>query len=278
MTQKNSGSANGDHHSQAQNTLAAAAQPAAARLFEKAEAEELAELEAEVAQEPGNPDLDERLAQAVLARLDSAPAPKPDPAPVGLSSVIPLLPRPTERAVPAVKDKHEKRSPFGSVGKSFVIFAAAAALLIVLLRPDSKETPMYEMAMKGDDRVLGATTDTEPVRVSMSSSLDITLRPETAAEQIPKLQAYLLRADNLEPWAAPFTAAPQGTMRLRDRVSNLQPLTPGKWELVIVIGGGRGLPSAQQVKEYLRNQPTARKLLTPEGGQIHRAPLEVLPQ
>lgn len=250
----------------------------AALLFQRAEEDEVADLEREAAAQPDDPALDLRMAEAVRARLDRAAASRsptakePPPGPVRRPSASSSS---ASRTAAGSPNKRRRRLVGAAVAS---LFAAAAVLCVLFLWPDDSALPMYALEMKGDDRVLGSVATPEPIRVSMSSSLDITLRPATAAEHPPRVQAYVLRDDRLQPLHAPFSAYPQGTMRLRERVSELPPLAAGRWELVLVLGSRRSLPSADELHAILRAQSPAPKIVTPMGAQILRSSLEVLAQ
>lgn len=101
----------------------------------------------------------------------------------------------------------------------------------------SDGAPAYRLSLESDHPKQDAPLvgDTEVLRLSPSSLLQITLRPARRATDRVVLQTFLVRDGQLVAWPVRFEQADTGTFHLRAPVQELPNLQPGKGHLFFLV-------------------------------------------
>jgi len=112
--------------------------------------------------------------------------------------------------------------------------AVAGFLLYIRLRLEPPTVPGF--ALEGDG---GVTT------VRHGELFVMTVRPLAPAAGAIGARAFLLRADEVRPWTAPYSVALDGTVTVSGPVDVLfEGVPPGEWEVAIAVGRPETLPTA----------------------------------
>lgn len=133
----------------------------------------------------------------------------------------------------------------------------AAGLCAVLLPRlyiggSSDRISNYQASVQGDDSELGQEPGSpEPKHVKLDSSLVVTLRPERDMKVTPDARAYVLKAARLIPWNVAFSASAQGTLKTKQRVSDLPGMDVGEQSLLFVVGRVGRLPGESEIEKTL---------------------------
>lgn len=132
---------------------------------------------------------------------------------------------------------------------------ALAALLAVLLAlrpapfaPPEPSLPPYHAALRGG--AIGASAGPGgPAEVILRPGdiLDITLRPATRVGFYVRARAYLVRGDEVRPWAAPVRLDGDGGAHVAGvREALFAGVPAGAWEIVVAIGRAEALPASPE--------------------------------
>lgn len=98
--------------------------------------------------------------------------------------------------------------------------------------------PAYRLEVKGDSALLQKQSDCAPseVPLTLSSALELVLRPAHDVTRPVSVSAYLNLAGRVVRWPVEFQHAPSGTLRLRERADKLPLLSPGHVEVLLCVG------------------------------------------
>jgi|GEM_PF-5466229 len=199
--------------------------------------------------EEKNPAADAALASQVLARLG-------------------LQPPPPWYRQPGMK----------TLGRGIAISALCILAVGVFLRfkppiPDEQPLAVYQLEIPSDDRLLGTPTADQPIsRLSRSSTLDLTVRPDQDQPGDLAARAFLVRNGEVRRWAVELERTRQGTFQLSSPVSALPELSPGRIEVFVAVGYSARLPNDSEIQRQI--QQTAAP--TPRGWRLLHRALEII--
>lgn len=130
-----------------------------------------------------------------------------------------------------------------------VTAAAAAAALLVVLGTGTPPLPRYEAQLEGGERAMrGSGAAKERVVLRPGSRLDWYLRPETAVGGTVSARTFARGPAGLRPWPSAVEVSPQGAVHVSYALEAGE-LTPGSWELIVVVGRPERLPASSAALE-----------------------------
>ncbi len=124
---------------------------------------------------------------------------------------------------------------------------AAAACMVLWVRPVAVEIPAYALSIKGQVATRrGAPVMHEPVYLTPNSMLDIRLTPALRVRDGVTLSAFLAQGGHARPWPVPVERADSGAFRIQGVASELLKADFGTWDAIFVIAPGavHALPAA----------------------------------
>jgi hypothetical protein len=150
-------------------------------------------------------------------------------------------------SLPGAQARARKRTFYARVGVAGGALALAAAMLLVVRRPPAiDDLPSYEMALSGGAREYRGEVTPEakgPLRMRKGDRFEAILRPPRTSAGAIAARALLLRrgaAASDPAGSIPFRGtpdvAPGGTVRVSGTLDDFPGVTPGEWELIVVVG------------------------------------------
>ena len=163
-------------------------------------------------------------------------------------------------SLPGARAKARKRTFYARVGAAGGAVALAASLLLVVRRPPTvDDLPPYEMALSGGAREYRGEATPEakgPLRMRKGDRFEAILRPPRTSTGALSARALLVRrggaAGDLAgsiPFRGTPDVAPGGTVRVSGTLDEFPGVTPGEWDLVVVIGRPEAIGGAPAALE-----------------------------
>jgi hypothetical protein len=147
--------------------------------------------------------------------------------------------------------------------------AAAAAVAAFVLLPAQKGPPLpgYSLSLAGIQELRSDGAEAEVARLEPGSQLVLVLRPEQAVGGRVEVRAFLFRDGEGRAWTPPMEVSEDGAVRIRGRVEELLPLSPGEWTLAVAVGRPGEVPDEpREVEPFVRGAgtpaPTKWRLIT----------------
>lgn len=196
------------------------------------------------------PDLEPELQQA-LSPLDAAEQQDITAALLARSTG----PAPDRTAEPApIPLRSRRRSWMAGAG-----VLAAAAVLLIALRPTGPSLPTYELLVEGGDlTVRGEQAPQAPAPVLTDGSrLKLQLRPEHASKQPITVSVEAQRGDAVRPLKLATEMSETGSVRLRGLAGPGEAidLPAGEWTLVVTVAPADGRGTPRVLRQAVRIMP-----------------------
>ena len=136
--------------------------------------------------------------------------------------------------------------------------------------------PSYGIEFSSGDSMLrsGAeSTNTEIARVSLGSSFQILLRPETESETKPEAKLFIGRGDAIESIHSTPRISDTGAIQIKTQVGRELPENPGVYRVIVLVHSEGAEPSLDQIRAVLGPTGSVQK----DGWQIFQTNVEVTP-
>ncbi len=179
------------------------------------------------------------------------------PTPAGPLAATPTPSAPVSKVVSLGAKRDAMRRRLVRVASPLAAMLTAAAALWALVlrpagRPEFAALPSYELVARGglkQTRGAGDPADAGPLRLSVGSELDLTLRPATRVEGPLGLRAFVLQGGEVRPWPAPVEIAPTGALRVHGPADQLLAGLKGPVELRLVVGRVEALGDGDDARQ-----------------------------
>jgi len=141
----------------------------------------------------------------------------------------------TERVLDAANVGSSKRARWRAGLAVVAVATACVALALLLARPPSGgPLPDYEIVM--NDEVWRTGDPVVPAQRTRGAPWRIDLRPSTRNEGPVGFLGFLVRENDVRPWAPPAEVGPKGTIRISGPVETLFAGVPeGQWDIFLVV-------------------------------------------
>jgi hypothetical protein len=151
--------------------------------------------------------------------------------------------------------------------------ALAAGLLLYVAVPSRSTLPVYQLDVTGGAQPLRNAPSAPAAHVSLApgSQLEIVARPSTAVAEAVMARTFFVRGEDIHPWNPTMEISPEGAVRATAPPSSWANLTPGMWDLVVLIGRPDALPADTNAAKQWIADPDRH------GVQMLRYSVEVLP-
>ena len=146
--------------------------------------------------------------------------------------------RMTDTLLAQVSSRRNTRPRVRQLTTASLLLAAAASLLL-MVRPVATRAPEYELTVRGQIAYeRGAPAVSSAAELVPDSVLDIRLTPvERGAER--QLSTFLQQDGKVIAWPVPISRASSGAFRITGRARDLLGSRYGEWDAVFVLGPDR---------------------------------------
>lgn len=157
---------------------------------------------------------------------------------------------PSPRVAPAAAAPLRRRR--GWRAGSAAAAALAASILLLVVQPWQEPLPPYVALLAGGTEDLRAgeapASGGTPV-FAPGNSFELILTPERETAEDLAVETFVVRREEVAPWAAPVEVSEQGAIRVAGVIGEEVQLPEGESTLLVVFGRRGSLPAAKELSD-----------------------------
>ncbi len=151
---------------------------------------------------------------------------------------------------------------------------AAGLVLYMTVAPGSDALPGYQLDVSGGARALRGPEPADssaPFVLAPGSQIEVVARPGTAVKGSVGAKAFFVQGVTMLPWEPAIEVSKDGAVRATVGAAGLPTLSPGRWELVVILARPEDVPAdAAEARKVMASRER-------KGVLVLRRPIEVSP-